>query len=94
MGCTITKRRTMAGRAPLKIGSILLLLMLPACSSFGIRTSTQIPYVQTGDDAVIILNLDGSIPGSEIESDVNIDKILDQILFRIKRIEEDEGEES
>lgn len=63
---------------------LLLFALSLGCSSFGIRTSTQIPYIQAGDNAQIHLHLDGSIPGSEIESNVPIDKILLEVVTRLR----------
>lgn len=60
-----------------------LLIFIPSCSSFGIRTSTQIPYFQTGDNAQIHLHMDGSIPGSELEANVPIEKIALEVMARI-----------
>lgn len=64
------------------------LILIPACSSFGIRTSTLIPHVDAGNNAKINIYMDGSIPGSEIEANVPIEDIILKIQTQLNELRE------
>jgi len=75
------------------IRGVLLIVsfLLIGCSSFGVRTNTQIPYVAAGDNAQIHIHMDGSVPGSEIEASVPIDKIVAQVITRLREFAQSDG---
>lgn len=68
-----------------KILALSVLLLICGCSSFGVRTSTQIPTITVRDNSHATIYLDGSIPGSGVQSNVPvvIDKVVAEILSRL-----------
>ena len=53
----------------------LVLLAISGCSSFGIRTSTQIPTIVVDEGTVHIhVHINGNIPGAGVDSNVPVER--------------------